>query len=58
MEDMEEEKNVKKVEDIRSSVGYVRKPQIKTTGQITIRNITTIKSRVNGQLFFTLLVRH
>ena len=58
MEDMEEEKNVKKVEDIRSSVGYVRKPQINTTGQITIRNITTIKSRVNGQLFFTLLVRH
>lgn len=58
MEDMDEEGLPKNEKDIRSSVGYARKPPAMTAGQITIRNITTIKSRANGQFFFTLPVRH
>ena len=55
---MEGEGSSKNEKDIRSSVGYTRKILIKTTGQITIKNITAIMARVNGQFLFTLPVRH
>ena len=60
MEDMEGEgpKKLRYKKGTRSSVGYARKPPIKATGQITTRNITTIKSRVNDQFFSTLPVPH
>ena len=58
MEDMEGEGSSENEKGIRSSVGYTRKILIKTTGQITIKNITAILARVNGQFLFTLPVRH
>ena len=39
---------------IRSSVDYAKKPSTTTIGQIKIRNITAIMSRVNDQFLFTL----
>ena len=49
------EKNRKKNEKgIRSSVDYAKKPSTTTIGQIKIRNITAIMSRVNDQFLFTL----
>ena len=58
MEDMEGEGLSENEKGIRSSVGYTRKILIKTTGQITIKNITAIMARVNSQFLFTLPVRH
>ena len=42
----------------RSSKGYARKPSITTTGQITIRNITAIMSKVNSKSLFKLPLHH
>lgn len=41
---------------VRSSVGYVMKLSITTTGQIAVRSITEIMSRVNDQFLLTLML--
>ena len=55
---MTEKDRKKNKKGTRSSVGYVKKSLITTTGQITIRNIIGTMSRVNGQFLFTLPVHH